>query len=125
MIQEENVEKISNTVSFSNDLFFKYAFSRDNDISLQLRKKLIWLISGINCKELTVRNPEINQSHVNAKNITLDVMAKDEFDHPIDIEIQMRCYETTEKKRFQFYGARMLVNQLEQGKKYYELNKAK
>lgn len=58
MIQEENVKKISNTVSFSNDLFFKYAFSRDNDISLQLRKKLIWLISGINCKELTVRNPE-------------------------------------------------------------------
>ena len=123
MIQEENIERINNTVSFSNDLFFKYAFSRDCDVSLQLRKKLIYLISGIKCKELTVRNPEINQSHVNAKNIILDIMIKDEYDHPIDLEIQMRSYETSEKKRFQFYGARMLVNQLEQGKKYYELNK--
>jgi len=115
--------KKTNTVSFGNDLFFKYAFSRDNDVSVSLRKKLIYLISGIKCKELTVRNPEINQSHVDAKNIILDIMVKDEYDHVIDIEIQMYNRGTTEKKRFQFYGARMLVNQLEQGKKYYELNK--
>lgn len=115
--------KETNTVSFGNDLFFKYAFSRDNDISISLRKKLIYLISGIKCKELTVRNPEINQSHVDAKNIILDILIKDENDHLIDIEIQMYNHGTTEKKRFQFYGARMLVNQLEQGRKYYELNK--
>lgn len=118
----DNIQETS-TVSFGNDLFFKYAFSRDNDISVALRKKLIYLISGIKCKELIVRNPEINQSHVDAKNIILDVLIKDENNHPIDIKIQMYNHGTTEKKRFQFYGARMLVNQLEQGRKYYELNK--
>lgn len=34
----DNIQETS-TVSFGNDLFFKYAFSRDNDISVALRKK--------------------------------------------------------------------------------------
>lgn len=122
-MESTETSRNQNMVSFSNDLFFKYCLSRDNPISQTLRKKLVALISGIHCQSLTVLNPEINQEHVGKKCIILDLNAVDENGQTIDIEIQMSGYTVTEQKRFQYYGARILVEQLNQGEEYYQLHR--
>uniref|UniRef100_UPI00248AAB15 PD-(D/E)XK nuclease family transposase n=2 Tax=Thomasclavelia cocleata TaxID=69824 RepID=UPI00248AAB15 len=62
--------------------------------------------------------PEINQNTVLAKNIILDICAVDETGRVIDIEMQMAGNNNSESARFQFYGARLLVEQLDAGEKY-------
>ena len=67
---------------------------------------------------MIVKNPEINQNTVLAKNIILDICAVDETGRIIDIEMQMAGSSNSETARFQFYGARLLVEQLDAGEKY-------
>ena len=67
---------------------------------------------------MIVKNPEINQNTVLAKNIILDICAVDETGRVIDIEMQMAGNNNSESARFQFYGARLLVEQLDAGEKY-------
>ncbi|NDO41437.1 hypothetical protein FMM66_03035 [[Clostridium] cocleatum] len=67
---------------------------------------------------MIVKNPEINQNTVLAKNIILDICAVDETGRVIDIEMQMAGNSSSESARFQFYGARLLVEQLDAGEKY-------
>ena len=67
---------------------------------------------------MIVKNPEINQNTVLAKNIILDICTVDEKGRVIDIEMQMAGSSNSESARFQFYGARLLVEQLDAGEKY-------
>ena len=88
-------------VKFNNDLFFKYLLSRDTAESRMLRKYIVKLVTNIDCK-----------------NIILDICAVDETGRVIDIEMQMAGSSNSESARFQFYGARLLVEQLDAGEKY-------
>ena len=105
-------------VKFNNDLFFKYLLSRDTAESKMLRKYIVKLVTNIDCKKMIIKNPEINQNTVLAKNIILDICAVDETRRVIDIEMQMAGSANSESARFQFYGARLLVEQLDAGEKY-------
>ena len=118
MIHEKTV--IQNNVSFSNDLFFKYLLSRDTFES-KIRKFIVKSVTGLDCQQMIVKNPEINQNTVLAKNIILDICAVDEKGRIIDIEMQMAGSSNSESTRFQFYGARLLVEQIDTGEKYHQL----
>ena len=83
-----------------------------------LRKYIVKLVTNIDCKKMIVKNPEINQNTVLAKNIILDICAVDETGRVIDIEMQMAGNNNSESARFQFYGARLLIEQLDAGEKY-------
>ena len=119
MIHEKTV--IQNNVSFSNDLFFKYLLSRDTFESKKIRKFIVKSVTGLDCQQMIVKNPEINQNTVLAKNIILDICAVDEKGRIIDIEMQMAGSSSSESTRFQFYGARLLVEQIDTGEKYHQL----
>lgn len=108
----------NNLVKFNNDLFFKYLLSRDTVESKMLRKYIVKLVTNIDCKKMIVKNPEINQNTVLSKNIILDIYAVDQTGRVIDIEMQMAGSSNSETARFQFYGARLLVEQLDTGEKY-------
>ena len=119
MIHEKNI--IQNNVTFSNDLFFKYLLSRDTFESKKIRKFIVKSVTGLDCQQMIVKNPEINQNTVLAKNIILDICAVDEKGRIIDIEMQMAGSSNSESTRFQFYGARLLVEQIDTGEKYHQL----
>lgn len=111
----------NNFVKFNNDLFFKYLLSRDTLESSMLRKQLVKLVTNLDCKEMIVKNPQIDQAAVLAKNIVLDICAVDDLGRIINIEMQMKGSSQSESKRFQYYGARLLVEQINQGEEYYDL----
>ena len=120
MIHEKTVID-NNNVRFSNDLFFKYLLSRDTLESIKLRKFIVKSVTHLDCQQMIVKNPEINQNTVLAKNIILDICAVDEKGRVIDIEMQMAGNSNSESTRFQFYGARLLVEQIDTGEKYHQL----
>ena len=111
----------NNLIKFSNDLFFKYLLSRDTIESKILRKHIVKLVTNLDCKKMIVKNPEINQNTVLTKNIILDILTVDETGIIIDIEMHIAGYSNSEAVRFQFYGARLLVEQLDIDEKYNEL----
>ena len=121
MIHEKTVIDNNNNVRFSNDLFFKYLLSRDTLESIKLRKFIVKSVTHLDCQQMIVKNPEINQNTVLAKNIILDICAVDEKGRIIDIEMQMAGNSNSESTRFQFYGARLLVEQIDTGEKYHQL----
>ena len=121
MIHEKNIIDNNNNVRFNNDLFFKYLLSRDTLESIKLRKFIVKSVTHLDCQQMIVKNPEINQNTVLAKNIILDICAVDEKGRVIDIEMQMAGNSNSESTRFQFYGARLLVEQIDTGEKYHQL----
>ena len=121
MIHEKTVIDNNNNVRFNNDLFFKYLLSRDTLESIKLRKFIVKSVTHLDCQQMIVKNPEINQNTVLAKNIILDICAVDEKGRVIDIEMQMAGNSNSESTRFQFYGARLLVEQIDTGEKYHQL----
>ena len=121
MIHEKTIIDNNNNVRFSNDLFFKYLLSRDTLESIKLRKFIVKSVTHLDCQQMIVKNPEINQNTVPAKNIILDICAVDEKGRIIDIEMQMAGNSNSESTRFQFYGARLLVEQIDTGEKYHQL----
>ena len=120
MIHEKTIID-NNNVRFSNDLFFKYLLSRDTLESIKLRKFIVKSVTHLDCQQMIVKNPEINQNTVLAKNIILDICAVDEKGRVIDIKMQMAGNSNSESTRFQFYGARLLVEQIDTGEKYHQL----
>ena len=109
---------MSNTMhqlSYSNDLFFKYTLSREDEGSVYARNTIIERVTGIRVKESTVLNPNLDPG------IILDVHVKDEQNRHFNIEMQTTYKGLAEMMRFEFYGARALNNQLNSGKKYKDL----
>ena len=104
-----------NQLNYSNDLFFKYALSREDEGSVYARNTIIERVTGIRVKESTVLNPNLDPG------IILDVHVKDEQNRHFNIEMQTTYKGLAEMMRFEFYGARALNNQLNSGKKYKDL----
>ena len=102
---------MSNQLNYSNDLFFKYTLSREDEGSVYARNTIIQRATGIRVKESTVLNP--NPGIIGKKRIILDVHVKDEMNRHFK--------GIAEMMRFEFYGARALNNQLNSGKKYKDL----
>ena len=105
----------TNQLNYSNDLFFKYTLSREDEGSVYARNTIIERVTGIRVKESTVLNPNLDPG------IILDVHVKDEQNRHFNIEMQTTYKGLAEMMRFEFYGARALNNQLNSGKKYRDL----
>ena len=115
---------MSNTMhqlNYSNDLFFKYTLSREDEGSVYARNTIIERVTGIRVKESTVLNPNLDPGIIGKKRIILDVHVKDEQNRHFNIEMQTIYKGLAEMMRFEFYGARALNNQLNSGKKYRDL----
>ena len=104
-------------LNYRNDLFFKYTLSREDEGSIFARNTIIERVTGIRVKESTVMNPNLDPKTIGKKKIILDVHVKDENGQLFCIEMQT-TFSETEKKRFEFYGARALNDQLNSGEKY-------
>ncbi|MCR0201620.1 PD-(D/E)XK nuclease family transposase [[Clostridium] innocuum] len=109
-----------NQLNYSNDLFFKYTLSREDEGSVYARNN-IERVTGIRVKESTVLNPNLDPGIIGKKRIILDVHVKDEQNRHFNIEMQTTYKGLAEMMRFEFYGARALNNQLNSGKKYKDL----
>ena len=110
-----------NQLNYSNDLFFKYALSREDEGSVYARNTIIERVTGIRVKESTVLNPNLDPGIIGKKRIILDVHVKDEQNRHFNIEMQTTCKGIAEMMRFEFYGARALNNQLKSGEFYDQL----
>ena len=104
-------------LNYRNDLFFKYTLSREDEGSIFARNTIIERVTGIRVKESTVMNPNLDPKTIGKKKIILDVHVKDENNQLFYIEMQT-TFSETELKRFEFYGARALNDQLNSGEKY-------
>ena len=104
-------------LNYRNDLFFKYTLSREDEGSIFARNTIIERVTGIRVKESTVMNPNLDPKTIGKKKIILDVHVKDENVQLFCIEMQT-TFSETELKRFEFYGARALNDQLNSGEKY-------
>ena len=111
----------TNQLNYSNDLFFKYTLSREDEGSVYARNTIIERVTGIRVKESTVLNPNLDPGIIGKKRIILDVHVKDEQNRHFNIEMQTTYKGLAEMMRFEFYGARALNNQLNSGKKYRDL----
>ena len=111
----------TNQLNYSNDLFFKYTLSREDEGSVYARNTIIERVTGIRVKESTVLNPNLDPGIIGKKRIILDVHVKDEQNRHFNIEMQTIYKGLAEMMRFEFYGARALNNQLNSGKKYRDL----
>ena len=110
-----------NQLNYRNDLFFKYALSREDEGSVYARNTIIERVTGIRVKESTVLNPNLDPGIIGKKRIILDVHVKDEQNHHFNIEMQTTYKGIAEMMRFEFYGARALNNQLKSGEFYDQL----
>ncbi|WP_259274485.1 PD-(D/E)XK nuclease family transposase [[Clostridium] innocuum] len=110
-----------NQLNYSNDLFFKYTLSREDEGSVYARNTIIERVTGIRVKESTVLNPNLDPDIIGKKRIILDVHVKDEQNRHFNIEMQTTCKGIAEMMRFEFYGARALNNQLKSGEFYDQL----
>ena len=108
-------------LSYSNDLFFKYTLSREDEGSVYARNTIIERVTGIRVKESTVLNPNLDPGIIGKKRIILDVHVKDEQNRHFNIEMQTTYKGLAEMMRFEFYGARALNNQLKSGEFYDQL----
>ncbi|MCB6602544.1 Rpn family recombination-promoting nuclease/putative transposase, partial [Erysipelatoclostridium ramosum] len=77
-----------NQLNYRNDLFFKYALSREDEGSVYARNTIIERVTGIRVKESTVLNPNLDPGIIGKKRIILDVHVKDEQNHHFNIEMQ-------------------------------------
>ena len=111
----------TNQLNYSNDLFFKYTLSREDEGSVYARNTIIERVTGIKVKESTVLNPNLDPGIIGKKRIILDVHVKDEQNRHFNIEMQTTYKGLAEMMRFEFYGARALNNQLKSGEFYDQL----
>ena len=111
----------TNQLNYSNDLFFKYTLSREDEGSVYARNTIIERVTGIKVKESTVLNPNLDPGTIGKKRIILDVHVKDEKGRFFNLEMQTTYAGVAEMMRFEFYGARALNNQLDSSEKYKDL----
>ena len=115
------MSNVMNQLNYSNDLFFKYTLSREDEGSVYARNTIIERVTGIRVKESTVLNPNLDPGIIGKKRIILDVHVKDEKGRFFNLEMQTTYAGVAEMMRFEFYGARALNNQLDSSEKYKDL----
>ena len=106
----------------TNDFFFKYAIGSDTEGCQWFRNHLIIVTTDLNVVHTEVLNTS-SYPGLDEKLTILDVLAIDENGNRINLELQMYNNTKSESFRFQFYGARMLYEQLEKGGNYKYLKK--
>ena len=93
-------------ITYLSDVFFKYAFGRDNDPRCKkLRDFLIENIIGFVIEDLKVVNPELIPEHALQKKNILDVLLENE-DFVIDLEMENHSLDLYTCNRVEIYGAK-------------------
>ena len=106
-------------LNFKNDVVFKYVLSNDKDQdSLFLLDLIITHLIGLDYSSLKVLNPDINPNTLNDKDIVLDILVEDNSGNKMNVEMQQSNLSTYLYQRFQFYGAKILTTQLNEGDSY-------
>lgn len=108
-------------VSYKNDVFFKFALSSQDESSKMIRHFIIKEVTGIEPLDSVVLNGEIIPEKMFGKKIVLDVHVKDIHGNNYDIEMQMSGSRNAVSMRFEYYGAKILANQIEEGIEYERL----
>lgn len=112
--------RYNDKVSFTNDVFFKYILCQ-NDDSSYLRRLIISEVTQIQYESLEVLNPDIIPDYNYAKQIILDFLVKDEKGRKIDIEMQVSSISDSLSMRFQYYGCKMIAEEIDKGEDYTQL----
>ena len=101
-----------------NDVVFKLLFTR----SLPLLTDLINAMRGNEAPVSVVEilNPRIEAEHIRGKFIILDILAKDQSGHFLNIEMQVQRHEKWSQRSI-YYLAKTLVGQLQSGEPYAAL----
>ncbi|MFR5081077.1 MAG: Rpn family recombination-promoting nuclease/putative transposase [[Clostridium] innocuum] len=120
-MEDMKMSNTTNQLNYSNDLFFKYTLSREDEGSVYARNTIIQRVTGIRVKESRVLNPNLDPDVIGKKRIIVDVHVKDEAGRFYNLEMQTTYAGISEMMRFEFYGARALNNQLKSGEKYKDL----
>lgn len=108
-------------ISYSNDVFFKFALIGDDKVSQWLRRFIVKSVFNLYTSNLTIINSEIIPKSIIGKKVILDVLCKDEHEHYINYEMQVSGYTISEQLRFQEYGYRLVGRQLKKGNNYLYL----
>ena len=112
------MNKNDKVTDFKNDVLFKYLLGINDKDSLYLLKMIIESVTDLNCKEITVINPDLIPDHINDKDMILDIKAITTDGHQIDIEMQNSNLTKEQYQHFQIYGAEMLSSQEKIGDDY-------
>ena len=112
------MNKNKQVTDFKNDVLFKYLLGINDEDSLYLLKMIIESVTDLNCKEITVTNPDLIPDHINDKDMILDIKAITTDGQQIDIEMQNSNLTQQQYQRFQIYGAEMLSSQEKIGDDY-------
>ena len=102
------------------DLVFKMLFVRDVEVLSDLVNCVMDLPEGAKIRSLEVKNPAILPEEMGGKFIVLDIKAEDQTGRRLDVEMQVRKYESYSKRSL-YYMCKMYVEQLESGDDYKEL----
>ena len=105
-------------VSFTNDVFFKYLLTLDDEDSIFFRHAIIEAITGLHPKHSTIKNSYLLPADIKGKTPIMDVLAQDEEGRRFNFEVQMYGTMASESARFEFYGCRLISNQLKKGGNY-------
>lgn len=98
----------------TNDVVFKHLLVRQPT----LIKEIIYGLTGIQCKELHIQNPNILPNHEDEKSVSLDVFAIDEHGYLYDIEMQNSTINPSLIFRAQYHISRLLSLQEKLGGVY-------
>ena len=68
-MEDIKMSNARNQLNYSNDLFFKYTLSREDEGSVYARNTIIERVTGIRVKESTVLNPNLDPGIIGKKRI--------------------------------------------------------
>ena len=105
-------------VSFTNDVFFKYLLTMNDEDSIFFRHAIIEAITGLHPKRSTIKNSQLLPTDFKGKVPIMDVLAQDEEGRRFNFEVQMYGTMASEAARFEFYGCRLVSNQMKKGAAY-------
>ena len=101
-----------------NDYIFKRLFAQSPELLSDLINSIRYDQPPITITDIL--NPNISGEDLHAKEIVLDVLAKDGFGVQYNIEIQVRK-QTYWGERSLYYSSRLISEQLESGQSYREM----
>ncbi|MEG0276310.1 MAG: Rpn family recombination-promoting nuclease/putative transposase [Coprobacillus sp.] len=101
-------------IDYNSDVFFKYVFGRNTYASIKVRRFLLEQLLPIQLDNIIVDNPELIPRYIRDKDVILDIYMNRNSDE-INIEMQKSLLSKYIYKRFQYYAAKMIANQLQVG----------
>ena len=109
------VKRIDKIYDFKNDFMFKHSLGNDQDPgSFYLLKLFIEGILNINCKSITILNPDLVVENIEDKDMLLDIRVQTNTGDYVNIEM----FSKNQYQRFQIYGASLLSRQEKEGDDY-------